>query len=151
MTFDPNHDYGRGYTLLMNAARDGDVREVRRLLDSGADVNRIETDDQGEMTALAYAAAFGQPQVIGMLTSAGANVDFQSRTGMRLTPLMHAAMGCDERCVKLLLDAGADRRLRNSSGETAFDYALLYRANAVRNQWDASDVGRMDRVVKLLS
>src|SRR5271155_6127401 len=58
--------------LLWHAAQNGDVVEVRRLLNAGVDVNA--TDPIGQ-TALIRAAGRGQNVVIKELLAAGADVN----------------------------------------------------------------------------
>ncbi len=52
------------------------------------------------------------------------------------TALMKAASTGDEKAVRILLDAGADYKLKNANGETALDYAIK---------------GRRSNIVKILS
>ena len=50
----------------------------------------------------------------------GANLDIQNNN--RDTALMSAAFFCNKEVVKLLLDAGADKSLRNASGATVTEF-----------------------------
>ena len=63
----------------------------------------------------------GYPAIVILLLAAGANVDKQANDGD--TPLMLAA-GYDRiEVVKELLKAGANKKLKNNAGETAYDQA----------------------------
>ncbi len=70
---DPNAQYA-GQTLLMIAciAPEGNVENVRLLLDSGADINAT---DRGGGTALMYAAHAGKVEILKYLLQRGAKVD----------------------------------------------------------------------------
>jgi Ankyrin repeats (many copies) len=59
---------------LMRAAKRGDVIEVRRLLESGADPNA----GSGFYTALGVAAARGNTTIVSVLLEAGANADWHA-------------------------------------------------------------------------
>jgi ankyrin repeat protein len=60
--------------LLVAAARDGDVREVRLLLEAGADPDATDADGR---TAVTHAAYGGHASVVRTLLDAGADVDRQ--------------------------------------------------------------------------
>jgi uncharacterized protein len=61
-----------GNTPLKIATVRGDVDAVRVLLGAGADVDAIVEDD---CTALWYAAAFDQPEIVRVLLDHGASLD----------------------------------------------------------------------------
>ena len=95
-------------TPLMNAAEKGDIKEVERLLSSGADVN----DGLPGITALHYAAARGHADVAKLLIDKGADVNAKVQV---YTPLLYAVLdeGRDVNegrnvVAKLLIDKGAD-------------------------------------------
>lgn len=68
-----------GKTLLMNAAKSGNDWEIKQLLDSNADVNKI--DNEG-WTALMYAVRFqDNVNIVNMLLKAGADVKIQNNFG----------------------------------------------------------------------
>lgn len=72
-------------------------------------------------TALHFAVQAGHPGVVEFLLSRQATVDHVSAYGF--TPLIEAAMVNDERCCKILLEAGANPLLRNNEGNSAEDLA----------------------------
>eukprot|EP00930_Biecheleria_cincta_P064276 TRINITY_DN49835_c0_g1_i1.p1 TRINITY_DN49835_c0_g1~~TRINITY_DN49835_c0_g1_i1.p1 ORF type:complete len:297 (-),score=78.74 TRINITY_DN49835_c0_g1_i1:122-1012(-) len=91
-----------GCTALHMAAHDGDVAELVRLLETGADLNAREV--WGE-TPLHLAARSGSTECCDKLLAHGAELDAENDDGV--TPLVVAAeAGCEATC-KLLLDRGA--------------------------------------------
>lgn len=94
--------------LLLKAASTGDVATVRRLLDSGVDINYHSKDKQATgRTALSEAAIQGHLEVVRLLLERGANLDWQDRA-VGFTPLGWAANEGHESIVEALLEAGAD-------------------------------------------
>jgi ankyrin repeat protein len=100
---------------LMMAALKGQLDLARQLIARGADVNKTG------WTPLHYAATGGHLEIIQLLLDNYAYIDAESPNGS--TPLMMAAHYGTPAAVKLLLDAGADPRLRNQLGLTAIDFA----------------------------
>lgn len=118
---------------VADAARRGDLAEVRLLLREGADVNAPSGDG---MTALHWAAQRGDAEMGATLLVAGARTSAGTRIG-RYTPLHLAARAGHAEIVALLVEAGADPEVRTtnsgatplhlaaSSGEAAAVAALL--------------------------
>ena len=95
----------RGTTELFRAVESGDIGEVRRLIDLGADVN-------------------GRSKSLGVMTNLVFSVPYAAGS----TPL-HAASLLGERDITaLLLRQGAEPTIRNNDGHTALDYALMSHA-----------------------
>lgn len=88
---------------LHDAARDGNVTVVARLLDQGTDPT--EPDATGE-PALLVAALAGQPEVVAMLLDRGTDIEIRNKGG--LTALHAAAYGGNREVVELLIARGAD-------------------------------------------
>jgi uncharacterized protein len=158
---DPDSPNPEGETALMLVVRTGRVEAAEVLIDAGADVNAKER--WAGQTALMWAGAQLQPQMVKLLLANGAEVDARSavREWTRkvsseprpkelaqggLTPLMFAARtGCIE-CAELLLGAGADVNLTDPYGVTPLVVATLNLQNdfaaylvgkgADINQWD---------------
>ena len=127
---------------LHNAASNGDVDQIERLLQGSA---RIYVDINGpdeEGTApIIYASCFvsilghlcyqtaadrtaclqGHQDVVMALLQAGAEVDRQDKN--LWTPLMWAMTNRHQDIAKVLLDNGASPTIKSSSGRTAFDFA----------------------------
>jgi len=112
---DLNKRADNGNTALMLAAWKNNVPAVKTLLEKGAIVN------QSGWTALHYAAAVGNNEIVQMLLDKKAIVDAPAPN--RTTPLMMAARSGHTKTVKLLLDHGADVRLRNDWSMGAVDFA----------------------------
>jgi ankyrin repeat protein len=100
---------------LMIASLKGQVEIVRKLIARDADVNKTG------WTPLHYAATGGHLDVIQILLEEHAYIDAESPN--KSTPLMMAAKYGSLAAVKLLLEAGADPRLRNQLGLSAVDFA----------------------------
>jgi uncharacterized protein len=138
---------------LFEGAALGDLGEIRRHLDNGADVDARSPDG---FTALGLAAFFNRPEVVALLLQEGADpmarsdnpmlvapvdsaaaagamealdvllaagADPDSRQAGGYTPLMSAAMLGNLRMAQRLLAAGADPSLRSDDGRTAADFA----------------------------
>jgi ankyrin repeat protein len=102
---------------LKRACSAGDLDEVRRLLDSGADPN--STDEHGSGTLLTF-----DPMMIEYLLSRGANPNIQTNEN-GASVLAGLAYVNQIECVRILLRAGADaNRGRDASGETPLHHAL---------------------------
>jgi len=137
---DPNTKNPEGETPLMAVARSGNVEAARRLLDAGADINAKE--DFGGQSALMWAAAQSQAEMVKFLASRRADVNARGviRQWERkviteprpkdlnkggFTPLLYAAReGCVE-CARHLIAAGADPDLEDPDRVTPLNMALL--------------------------
>lgn len=106
---------GHGETPVMMAALRGDLALTRQLLDRGAKVNR------DGWTPLHYAASGPEPKVVALLLDRGASIDAPSPNGT--TPLMMAARYGTIDAADLLLQRGADPKLKNQRDLTAADFA----------------------------
>jgi hypothetical protein len=98
---------------------------VRLLVSAGATVE----NEPHHYTALAYAAYKGRDQTLRYLLDRGANVNANVENGMTYvnTPLMMAAIMGHLDAAMILLNAGADPRVRVKDGLTARDLALKNR------------------------
>jgi ankyrin repeat protein len=137
---DANQTNAEGETTLMEVARTGNVAAAKLLVDAGADVNAKE--QWGGQSALMWAAAQSQPEMIKFLAAHGADVN--ARGAVRIwqrkvikeprpkdmnqggfTPLLYAAReGCVE-CAKELVTSGADLNLADPQRLTPLNMALL--------------------------
>ena len=119
-----------GWTDLHDAAYDGDVERVRKLLKKGKNPN---VKDKSGYTPLHYVAYEGHVEVVKFLLEHGADPNAQDKDGK--TPLYWAASGGHVEVVKLLLEHGADPNAKDEYGWTPLH--------------EAASKGRVD-VVKLL-
>jgi len=113
-----NGRIGNGMTPLMVAAKEGKSEILWALLESGADVNLLNND---ENSALWFACFNGNPGVIKMLIEYGAKLDSQNVNGA--TCLIYAASAGKFEVVKTLIDAGAEIKATTFDGFTALDSA----------------------------
>jgi ankyrin repeat protein len=104
-----------GNTALMMAAYKGNLGAVQALLAKGARVN------QTGWTAMHYAAAGGNAEIVQLLAKRRAELD--AMTPHMMTALMLAAREGKEEAVTALLVAGADAGLKNGEGDTASEMA----------------------------
>jgi outer membrane protein assembly factor BamB len=94
---------GEAGDAFIDAARDGDLATVKRLLGEGADVNA--TTKYGA-TALAYAADKGHVEIVRLLLDRGADVNVTD-TFYNATPVTWAAMSEHSEIIGMLLEKGA--------------------------------------------
>jgi ankyrin repeat protein len=98
---------------VVDAARSGDVAQVRQLIKSGADVNAPAADGS---TALLFAAYDSDAELIKTLLAAGANPNAANHFGV--TPLLQSSRYGDEASIEALLKGGADIQKAQREGET---------------------------------
>ena len=158
---DANWRNPEGETALMNTARAGLIEATTLLLDHGAEIDTVE--HWGGQSALHWAAAQGQPEMMALLIARGADINRVSairewdRTTLneprpkhlnkgRFTPLHFAAReGCTA-CVNVLAEAGANLDAHDPERVTPLNMALLNQhfataaalieAGADVNKWD---------------
>jgi uncharacterized protein len=146
---DPNTSDTSGTTLLMVAARNGNLELLDFLLRSGA--NTMNQNMYGD-TAIALAALYGQEQSVQRLIGAGArsdgpgwgalhyaaygghtqivrlllssSVNVNARAPNQQTALMLATRNAHRDVVRLLIDAGASPNMGDLEGNTAQSIAL---------------------------
>lgn len=115
-----------GITALIAAAKYPQI--VQRLLAKGLPINQ----DSAFYTALSRAVVLDQPETIEMLINNDPKPDLErvygEYTGREFykgyTALQFACYCRHPKCVKLLLDAGANVAFRNSNGKDALDILL---------------------------
>ena len=110
---------------LVEAAKAGDVAEVRRLLDRGADVDSI-VNGRFPWTPLMHAAFEGREGVARLLLDRGADPDREDLDSFRAITL--AAGEGHWGIVRLLIERGADAAAGDGHGKTPLDYAREARA-----------------------
>ena len=103
---------------LIEASREGEVSEVRQLLDLGVNPN---TQDKHGRAALTRASQFGHTKIVETLLAAGAEVNL--RDNYRGTALIFASQFGHTKIVETLLAAGAEVNLHDDYGGTALIWA----------------------------
>jgi len=98
-----------------------DAAEVARLLRSGINPNQVLFDFTQGWPLLHFAVAKRRSNSIQPLLAAGAAVDGKDHNG--LTPLMLAANGINEPCLRRLLAAGSSTAVADNSRWTALHWA----------------------------
>lgn len=106
----------QGETPLMLAALSNKLPLAKLLILRGADVN------QAGWTPLHYAATKGHIEMMRLMIDNSAYLDAESPNGT--TPLMMAAHYGTPMAVKLLLEEGADPRIKNKLGLSAWDFSF---------------------------
>lgn len=121
---------------FFNAARDGDVAVVRRLLKEGIEPD-VRNADFALVTPLWAAAWYGHAAIVELLTQRkDVNVNVLSDTGR--SPIYWPAVNGNEAIVKLLIAAGAKVDFVDKDGETP--------ASAARNHGHGRIADMLERV-----
>ncbi|KAH9491361.1 hypothetical protein Btru_031331 [Bulinus truncatus] len=102
------------YTPLMIASMNGHSDAVKRLIDSGADVNAEDTNGR---TSLFFAIHGGKMDIIQMIIQSHVDVNKSDNCGR--TALMMASAKNYDGVVKLLIAEGADVNKFDANGSTA--------------------------------
>ena len=108
-------------TPLHRAAQNGNIEEVRRLLENGADVNAQANNGS---TPLHAAAEKGQREVVQLLLDRGADIEVRDMFGDR--PLHTAAEEGQREVVECLVKNGADVNAQADNGSTPLHKAACY-------------------------
>ena len=110
-----------GETPLYQAIQRNHLSAAKMLLEAGADPN-ISTDVH--TTALSWAAAEGSEESIQLLLNqAGIELDIPNQSGQ--TPLLRAADAGHTKCIRMLLDKGANVKHVDNEGRTALSLAAI--------------------------
>ena len=104
-----------GDTLLLIAAREGDMKAVQMLLDAGADVNAL---NNSRRDILNIAVTTKNPELVRMALAAGADATMITSVYEGSALIYGSAKGQDE-IVEMLLAAGAPVDRVNNIGWTA--------------------------------
>ena len=141
-------------TPLIDACKEGDTAEVKRLLKLGVDVNQtdsagdtaliiatvesyvglvklllaahadVNSKDRDGVTVLILASRWGRTKLVDLLLTAGADVNAQDKWGR--TALYHATVDGHAEIVKKLLNAGANQNIQDVRGETVLKKAAAF-------------------------
>jgi len=130
-----------GKSLLHKACFEGNLDEVRRIVESGQNINNLDKDGFTAMLAPLHITAMkGHLHIARYLLSQRVEVDVRStyqttldtQVNDQLTPLTYAVQRDDLRMAKLLLEAGAsaDIEFYNSYSDGSSVIAYSLRSNA---------------------
>jgi uncharacterized protein len=115
-------NFNDGHTPLLVAIRDGHYEAARQLLAGGADPNAIEpTFLAVPLHKATYNGRVDMTQLL--LQHPDINIDYQGPTN-GYTPLHDALWHGFDNCAKLLIDAGANLKLRGHDGKLPIDLAI---------------------------
>jgi ankyrin repeat protein len=104
--------------LLRGQAQPTDtLKEARKLIDQGADVNA-----SGDHSRSPLMLALFEPDVTKLLLEHGADPNAKDDRGW--TPLFFAVYNADDEAIRLLLDHGANVNARDEKGDTPLMWAL---------------------------
>jgi ankyrin repeat protein len=127
------HDSRKNATPLAIAIEGDELAMVEILLNKVVDLNRIVRFDvydqeiRDRQTALLVAVSAGNPQIVQLLISRGANVNLAARGGIERTPLQMAAEKGHLAMIQLLIEKGAEVNARPAmkGGATALQLAAI--------------------------
>ena len=115
------------HSSLHQAAYNGDLADVRKFIEAGADVNAVDKDSikSSHWSGLTshWAAKIGPTATAALWDANRAEVGLMGSTGDR--PLHRATYGENSEVVELLLENGADVNAKNEKGLTALHVAAL--------------------------
>ncbi|XP_075581858.1 ankyrin repeat family A protein 2-like [Pelecanus crispus] len=121
-----NHKDEEEFSPLMWAAAHGKIAAVEFLLQNGADPQIL---GKGCESALSLACS---TDIVKMLLDCGVDVNEYDWNGG--TPLLHAVHGNHVKCVKILLESGADPTIQTDAGYNSMHLAVAlgYRSGEYR-------------------
>lgn len=113
---------------IFQMAEDGNVSQLRQLLERGNDynINAHDNSPPYHMTALQYACAEGHETVGRLLLSYGADVNLPDGSHIHRTALHYACQYGQTTIVKLLLENGADVNALDDAHRTPLFWACSY-------------------------
>jgi ankyrin repeat protein len=122
-----NSVHSSGFTPLHAACMSGNTKIVDLLLNSNRVQNIHQANEDGGFTPLHLACLKGHTDVVNSLLNSNRLQNLNTETHVGHTPLMQAcvSMDAEKPLIESLLQHGASITYKNSSQETALDYAIL--------------------------
>ncbi|KAF3927225.1 Ankyrin-1 [Dactylellina cionopaga] len=111
----------KAVALFFNSIRKADIRKVRELMNTHPKI--INYNYNGEVPTH-WAAWFRTPDILSLLLSRGADVNFAATISEAYTPLHHAANIDDIYIIGLLVQHGADLNAIDKDSWTPLHYAV---------------------------
>ncbi|XP_028622639.1 ankyrin repeat domain-containing protein 26-like [Grammomys surdaster] len=105
---------------IHQAASEGDTERLQRMIRLGK--HSVHDRDIKQRTALHFACAYGQVEVVSVLLRNNCDIDAVDRNS--ITPLMKAVQNWKYECVCILLKHGADPNHMDNNGNTSLHYAV---------------------------
>ena len=129
-------------SCLHHACRGHNVDVTQYLLEEGMDVDVNERSNIG-YSCLHYACfrPIVSLDILEMLLNAGADVNAQNNSGT--TPFMLICMYGGSEAIKMILDGGADWRMKNKGGENGLDFARSYNKKEVK--WLEEYINKLEK------
>lgn len=133
--------FGDGdWTQLRQAVREGDVKQVAALLDSGIDINHQDEVCWTVLHWWNFSFDFSKEKFLGMLRLlVKRGVDVNALDSRGRTALMLLLVPGDDQprtpqlaAIRILIDAGADLHIKNEWGESALSLGLASEFKSVR-------------------
>ena len=115
---------------LLKAAKKGDIKNIKRLIEDGAKVNFQDNDG---WTPLLYASAGGHIEAVKLLIESKADVNISEKNGN--TPLMAAVISGDQALMDLLINKGANLNTTNTQGVPLVNMARIKGNTAFVNRF----------------
>ncbi len=106
---------------LADAVWNGNIEDVKLLINKGADVNEIYNNKYQDHTTLMLAAKKGNAEIVRILLERGVELDRANKMGY--TALVWASMYGHTDIVRLLSDSGADINTKEFQGYTSLMFA----------------------------
>lgn len=128
---------GKGNTALHLAAESGSMDALKTLVEFKADL-RAKTCDEWQELAVHRAAYFGNRDIVAFFLDAGIDVNVTTAPGSTLLTL--AAEKGDIELVTLLMDRGADPKLKGAQGMTARQWALKMNQQPVVDYFESKGI-----------
>ena len=127
---------------LIRAAAKGSLADVQNYIEAGVDADVVNPQNQDDFP-LFVAAKNGHSDVCRYLLNQGADVNAQCKK-TRKTALEAAVTKDQVEITRLLIDAGANTRLRNKAGKTAIVIAVTRNDIAVISTFPTEDLEHRD-------
>ncbi|MCU0287149.1 MAG: ankyrin repeat domain-containing protein, partial [Acidobacteria bacterium] len=104
----------------VDLVKEGNPVDIKKLLDSGFDINTHKVDGTTMLTAASF---YGRPEIVELLIASGADLDWEDSNGN--TALSLAVRQGHQTIVEQLVFAGADVNTMNHTGWSPLMFAVV--------------------------